>query len=173
MRFARKRGQVGWPKPQARQLERLCERWEIDYDYTIAETGTRYYTLDAPDGSTLRVRISDHSDLYGNADISWDPYDDAWPTIRQWIRAHGVKPLRWGLKTASKLQAQLQQALPQYEVFVIVGLYAPIVRVADTQYALATIDNRGLFIEADCPPEVKAVICKIVPKQFQREIGEE
>ena len=173
MRFARKWGQPGWPGPQAQRLEQWCERWQIEYDYTIAETGTRYYTLDAPDGSTLRVRISDHNDLYGNADLSWDPYNDCWHTIKQWICLHGIRPIRWGVTLASKLAIQLRRALPQYEVHVLPGLEDPLIQVTDTQYVLAFIDRRGLFVEGRCPQEVKAVICKIVPKQFQRDIADE
>jgi hypothetical protein len=74
---------------------------------------------------------------------------------------------------ASKLAIRLRRALPQYKVHVLPGLEDPLIQVTDTQYVLAFIDRRGLFVEERCPPEVKAVICQVVPKQFQIDIAAE
>jgi len=168
MRFQKKWGAVGWPEPQARRLEHWCERWGIEYDYSIAETGSRYYTLYGIDGTYLQVRIADHGDLYGRTDISWDPTDDAWPEIRSWIRAHGMRPVRWGERIAQKLTNKLQAALPQYTVKLRHGLYDSFITIVDSQqFVLAQIMRNGLHVENFCPAEVRDILMRLVPVQFQ------
>jgi len=168
MCFVKKWGEPGWPRPQGERLERWCERWQVDYTYTIAETGSRYYTLYGADGAWLQVRIADHNNVYGRVDISWDPDNDAWPEIRQWIQIHGVRPRRWGQRLAQQLIRKLQAVLPQYVVELMPGIDEPFIMITDTQQLiLAQISRDGLRLEEACPANARDILIQSVPAQYQ------
>lgn len=90
--FLKKRGAVGWPNPQAAQIERMAGRYGLSVDRHTAQTGTVYLTIDAEDGESISVRVADHGDAYASADFTVDPQEDHRPAVKAWIAAHGVKP---------------------------------------------------------------------------------
>lgn len=93
--FTKKQGAVGWPGPQARQIERWSERYNITVREHFAQTGTRYLTLTAPDDEDIVVRVADHADAYATADFTVDPAIDQRKAVKAWIEAHGEKqPIR-------------------------------------------------------------------------------
>jgi hypothetical protein len=87
--FTKKRGAVGWPRPQARQIEGWCNRYGIDVDLRIAQTGTIYLTLSDEEGNEITVRCADHADCYATADYTVDPATDMRAAVKAWIETHG------------------------------------------------------------------------------------
>lgn len=99
-RFTKKRGEVGWPGPQCRRLERWAERYSVTCRLkAVADTGSHYYLLTGEDGSEITVRVSDHADVYATADYTIDPVYDQWPAVKKWITEHGTPPQRRLSKT--------------------------------------------------------------------------
>ena len=52
-------------------VEELLEELEYDYDYSIANTGTYYFTAEK-DEKEIKIRVADHSECYCNEDHSVD-----------------------------------------------------------------------------------------------------
>lgn len=89
--FQKKQGEVGWPGPQARQIERWARRYDVAVSTHTAQTGTRYLTLIAPDDEDVVVRVADHADAYCTADFTVDPAIDQRASVKAWIAEHGEK----------------------------------------------------------------------------------
>jgi len=89
--FRRKQGAVGWPGPQSRQIEGWARRYDVAVSTHIAQTGTRYLTLIAPDDEEAVVRVADHADAYATADFTVDPAIDQRKAVKAWIEEHGEK----------------------------------------------------------------------------------
>jgi hypothetical protein len=87
--FTKKRGEVGWPNPQARQITKWAERYEIDCHEHTAQTGTIYLTLTGIDGEEITVRCADHADAHCTATYTVDPAIDQRNAVKSWIEANG------------------------------------------------------------------------------------
>jgi len=103
-RFRKKRGEVGWPGPQSRQIERWCEAYGLDCDCDTAQTGTRYLRLSDAEGEEITVRVADHADAYCSATYTVDPCTDQRAKIRKWIQSRGSR-----LRTRRQMLAICQQ----------------------------------------------------------------
>lgn len=87
--FAKKRGAVGWPGPQARQIEGWAKRFAVDVERRAAQTGSVYLTLISEGGEEISVRVADHADAYCTATFTVDPAIDQRAAVKEWIEAHG------------------------------------------------------------------------------------
>lgn len=87
--FTKKRGEVGWPNPQAKQIEGWATRYGIDCDRHEAQTGTIYLTLTAENDETITVRCADHADAHCTATWTVDPAIDQRGKVKAWIADNG------------------------------------------------------------------------------------
>lgn len=70
---------------RVKQIETMCEKYNVDFDLHIAQTGTHYFTI-----AEKTVRVSDHADAYATADFNCDPYDsDMYNSVKKHIQANG------------------------------------------------------------------------------------
>ena len=93
--FQTKRGTVGWPNPQARQIEKAAKAMGFGVDFHEAQTGTIYLELDAGGDvnyDPVKIRVADHGECYCSEDISCDPNGYSAHQTIQWIaRRAGVE----------------------------------------------------------------------------------
>ncbi len=81
MGFTKKRGTVGWPNKQARQIESAATAMGLNVDLHHAQTGTIYLTLD----ENLKIRVADHGECYCSEAISCDPTGYSVDQAIDWI----------------------------------------------------------------------------------------
>lgn len=87
--FTKKSGAVGWPNPQANQIEKWAKRFGIDCDRHEAQTGTIYVTLTADNDESITVRCADHADAHCTATFTVDPTIDQRGKVKKWIGLNG------------------------------------------------------------------------------------
>ena len=76
---------------RAEQVEKMFDRYSCHYRLSIASTNSRYYSITAPDGEQITVRVADHADAYCTATFTVDPAIDQYPLVAEWVKAHGEK----------------------------------------------------------------------------------
>jgi len=76
---------------RAEQVEKMLHRYSCHYRLSIASTNSRYYSVTAPDGEEITVRVADHCDTYCHTTFTLDPAFDQYPAVVEWIEAHGEK----------------------------------------------------------------------------------
>ncbi len=117
----RKRGTVGWPGPQTRQILAWCKTYQCAAAARQAQTGTRYLTITSYDGDAqITVRVADHADCYATADYTVDPVEDQRQAVRGWIIDHGHRRSRRMTARMVRQWALDQAAIPGVDTHVVI-----------------------------------------------------
>jgi len=127
--FTSKRGEAGWPNPQARQIQGWCKRYGVTADLHRALTGTIYLTLTVPNGESIKVRCADHADAYATADFTVDPAIDQRAEVKAWVIEHGDDTASKGRTADAQEYARLRKSLPLRPSFN--GTLRPVLLMAD------------------------------------------
>jgi len=109
--FQSKRGENGWPNPQAKQIEGWCKRFDIDCDKHFAQTGTIYLTLSSSD-EEITVRCADHADAHCAATHTVDPAIDQRNAVKAWIKENGDESSTKTKSSAKAKCTRLMKARP-------------------------------------------------------------
>lgn len=73
------------------QIRKFAEKYNVSFDYKMANTGTFYIELSGEE-ETVTVRVADHPDAYASAEFNCDPDDcDDIARVKEWIQSNGYK----------------------------------------------------------------------------------
>lgn len=91
---------------RVKQIESLCEKFNIPAHKHFAQTGTVYFTFEI-NNESVKYRIADHADAYGTANYNSDPYecDDYFQFKKELIKEY--KPI---FEDAQKEMREIEQA---------------------------------------------------------------
>ena len=156
-RFERKRGAAGWPGPQTRRIESWANAWSIDVDVHVAQSGTRYLTLAAPDGAEIKVRVADHADAYATADYTVNPAEDHRPVIQQWICEHGERSRRRSVAQLRRIAREINRA-----GWTTAQPTPRLVQVIRDGFVLASIGLKDYELSRGAPSNLQTLVKRIV-----------